>query len=404
MVAAFLTYSCMYAYRKPLSAGTFEGYMLWGIDYKVILVVTQVLGYLTAKLIGIKLISELQQKRRGLLLLALIGVAQAALFLFAVTPFPYNFVWIFFNGLPLGLIWGIVFSYIEGRKATDMLAIFLSISFIVSSGFVKSIGQGLIVNWQVSEFWMPALMGALCFPLILGSTWMLEQIPPPTAEDQASRTPRVVLNGRQRRQLLQAYLLGLVAILLANVVMTVGREVKDNFLVEIFRSLGMDNRVQVYAQTETWVGLIVLALLSLLVLVQHNKRAFFLIHTLMVLGFLAMLLATWMIANQMASPMSCIILHGVGLYTSYIVFQSVYYERFIATFKISGNVGFLIYLSDFVGYLVSCIILVVKNLVGVSVEWGGFFIQVSYAVGVLGILLTAVAGWYFSRKMNSLPA
>ncbi|MEY3442101.1 MAG: hypothetical protein RLZZ519_382, partial [Bacteroidota bacterium] len=88
MVAAFLTYSCMYAYRKPISAGTFEGLFLWGINYKVVLIVTQVLGYLTAKLIGIKVISELKHGRRAWLLLGLIGLSLVSLFLFAVTPYP----------------------------------------------------------------------------------------------------------------------------------------------------------------------------------------------------------------------------------------------------------------------------------------------------------------------------
>jgi hypothetical protein len=152
MVAVFATYICMYAYRKPLSAGTFAPYTLWGIDYKVILVITQVLGYLSAKLIGIKLISELRPERRQRMLLLLIGTSHAALLLFALTPFPFNFLWIFLNGLPLGLIWGIVFSYVEGRRATDMLATFLSISFIVGSGFVKSIGRYLMSEWAVPEF------------------------------------------------------------------------------------------------------------------------------------------------------------------------------------------------------------------------------------------------------------
>lgn len=402
MVAAFLTYSCMYAFRKPLSAGTFEGLTLWGINYKVVLVVTQVLGYLTAKLIGIKVISELNRKRRGLMLLGLIGISELALLLFAVTPYPYNFVWIFFNGLPLGLIWGIVFTYIEGRKATDILAIFLSISFIVSSGFVKSIGQSLIVNAHVSEFWMPVLVGALFIPLVVASTWMLEKIPAPTAEDQATRSPRVPLDGRQRRQLFASYAFGLAAVMLVNMVMTVGREVKDNFLVEIFRSIGLGEGTAIYSQTETWVGLIVLGLLSLMVLVQRNRQAFFLIHALMVLGFATMLIATWMLSKGTASTMTAMVLHGVGLYTSYIVFQSVYYERLIATFKISGNVGFLMYLSDFVGYLMSCCILILKNLVDLKVEWGKFFITVSYGVGIAGILLTLLAGWYFSRKLNKL--
>lgn len=401
MVAAFATYSCMYAYRKPLSAGTFEAYTLWGIDYKVILVVTQVLGYLTAKFVGIKIISELGHRHRALMLLGLIGVSQLALLGFALTPFPYNFVWIFFNGLPLGLIWGIVFTYIEGRKATDILATFLSISFIVSSGFVKSIGRSLVEQWQVSEFWMPFMVGCIFMPFVLLSAWMLEQIPPPSQEDQALRTPRVPMDSQQRKQLLQTYTLGLAAILCLNMLMTVGRDIKDNFLVEIFRSIGMDSHTSVYSQTETIVGIIVLAILSLMVLIQKNKQAFYLIHVIMFAGLFIMLGATYLLSTGVYSPFVCMVLHGVGLYSAYIAFQSLYFERFIATFKIKGNVGFLIYLSDFVGYLASCTILITKELIGLSADWKVFFIQLSYTVGVLGMGAILFAIWYFSKKINS---
>ena len=399
MVAAFLTYSAMYAYRKPLTAGTFEGYLLWCIHYKVILVVSQVLGYLTAKFIGIKFISELKHRGRGLRLLALIGVAQLALLLFAVTPFPYNFVWLFFNGLPLGMIWGIVFTYIEGRKATDVLATFLSISFIVSSGLVKSVGRWLIQGVGVPEFWMPFAVGCLFIPLVLLSTWMLEKIPPPTVADQDARSPRIPLDGQQRRKLFRAYAIGLTAVLLVNMLMTIGRDIKDNFLVEIFRSLGLDTHTGVYTQTESLVGLIVLGLLSLMVLVQKNRQAFFLIHLVMLAGFATMLVATWLLSQGGHNALLCMVIHGVGLYTSYIVFQSVYFERFIATFKIAGNVGYLIYLSDFVGYLASCIVLISKDIFGFSTQWDQFFIQLSYAVGILGMAMVLVAIGYFSSKI-----
>lgn len=392
----------MYAYRKPLTAGTFEGLHVWGIDYKVILVVSQVLGYLTAKLVGIKLISEMKPHRRGLRLLALIGMSHLALLLFALTPFPYNFGWLFFNGLPLGMIWGIVFTYIEGRKATDILATFLSISFIVSSGFVKSIGRMMIQDWGVSDFWMPFAVGCVFLPLVLLSTWMMEKIPPPTMADRQARSPRVPLLRPERRQLFGAYAVGLGAILAVNMVMTVGRDIKDNFLVEIFDGVGMDMHVGIYTQTETIVGLIVLGLLSLMVLVQQNLRAFFLIHAIMLLGFATMVLGTYFLSEGRFNPMTCMIIHGVGLYTSYIVFQSVYFERFIATFKISGNVGYLIYLSDFVGYVVSCTVLIAKDLLGFSTEWGAFFLQLSYGVGILGMVMVVISTGYFARKIRGV--
>lgn len=397
-LAAFLTYSAMYAFRKPLSAGTFSEYEMWGMSYKVILVITQVFGYLTAKFIGIKVIAELSPKNRVWLLIGLIAIAEFALLLFAITPYPYGFLWIFFNGLPLGLIWGIVFSYIEGRKFTDVLATFLSVSFIISSGVVKTIGRLLVENWGVSEFWMPVLVGALFFPLIYIAASMLEMAPEPSEEDKKARTERLPMKAAERRALFNTFALGLTAILFVNFVMTIGRDIKDNFLVEIWQSLNVDITPSIFAKVETLVGIIVLALLALLVFVKNNAKAFQILHINMLVGFLLVIASTYLFQIEVLGAWWWMLFHGVGLYLSYIAFQSLYFERFIATLRVNGNVGFLIYLSDFIGYLGSCLILIIKEVWGIQVDWSAFFIYLTYVMSVVGIVGVIVAQMSFNNK------
>lgn len=400
-IAVFTTYVCMYAYRKPLSAATFDNLQLLGYSYKVIVVVTQVLGYLTSKFIGIKIISELKPNQRIWLLLGLIFTALTALFLFGITPYPYSFIWIFFNGLPLGLIWGIVFSYIEGREFTDFLATFLSVSFIISSGIVKSIGRFFIEYFHITDFWMPFCVGVSFIPLLLVSTFMLSKIPPPNEQDIALREKRIPLDKFQRKQLFSLFALGLSAILIANILMTIGRDIKDNFLVEFFQSLQLDSSVSIYAKTETLIGLIVLFLLSFMVLLKNNHKAFVTIHSIMILGFLSMIFSTWQFVVGNLSPFNWVLIQGVGLYTSYIVFQSLYFERFIASFRIKGNVGFLIYISDFTGYLGSCIILILKEFTMFEANWKDFFIQLNYWVGIGGAIAVIVSLVYFKIKLKT---
>src|SRR5688572_4536248 len=96
VVAAFGTYFCMYAFRKPFTAGTYADVVLWGVGYKTVLVVAQVLGYTVSKFVGIKVVSEVSPRRRAVLLLGLIAAAELALVLFGLTPPPFNFVWLFF--------------------------------------------------------------------------------------------------------------------------------------------------------------------------------------------------------------------------------------------------------------------------------------------------------------------
>jgi hypothetical protein len=46
VTAAFGTYFCMYAFRKPFTAASFSGGRIWGLEEKTVLVTAQVLGYM----------------------------------------------------------------------------------------------------------------------------------------------------------------------------------------------------------------------------------------------------------------------------------------------------------------------------------------------------------------------
>ena len=95
VIAAFCTYFSMYAFRKPFAAASYEdieAVNLFGmvIQYKTILIISQVMGYCTSKFIGIKIISEIPASRRAAAIAVCITVAWGALLLFAIVPTPWN--------------------------------------------------------------------------------------------------------------------------------------------------------------------------------------------------------------------------------------------------------------------------------------------------------------------------
>ena len=174
--AAFCTYFCMYAFRKPFTAATFElqpafivGFRsaidesVWTLGFKTLLILSQVSGYMLSKFVGIKVVSEMKPNRRAVSIISLIAVAELALVGFAYVPLGLKPLMLLLNGLPLGMIFGLVLSFLEGRKHTEALSAVLCASFIVSSGAVKSIGQWLIQDMGVPEFKMPMVTGILFF-------------------------------------------------------------------------------------------------------------------------------------------------------------------------------------------------------------------------------------------------
>lgn len=136
----FLIYTCAYAFRKPFTAAIYEGETFGGFDVKILYVLSEIIGYALSKFIGIRLLSSMKPNQRSLYIIGLMSISEIALLGFASLPVPLKIVSIFLSGLPLGMIWGIIFSYIEGRRISEVLNVGLSVALIISSGLVKTLG------------------------------------------------------------------------------------------------------------------------------------------------------------------------------------------------------------------------------------------------------------------------
>ena len=213
---ALLSYSLVYALRKPFTAAGFDGMTFWGIDYKVAVSIVQLVGYAASKLLGIKYISELRPEGRLRFIIGSAALSEISLVMFGLLPVPYNILALFFNGMSLGCMWGVIFSFLEGRRVTDLLASIMGVSMALSSGLAKSLGLYTLNTLHVSEFWMPALIGAVAFPLLCLTGWTLTRLPAPTAEDIASRSVRATLDSRGRMELFRRFMPLLILLFVAN--------------------------------------------------------------------------------------------------------------------------------------------------------------------------------------------
>jgi len=387
----------MYAFRKPFTAATFDQVPGWNLelDYKIALIIAQIAGYALSKFIGIKVIAEIDPHHRAAAILGLIGTSWLALIAFALIPAPWNIVTLFFNGVPLGMIWGLVFGYMEGRRVSEVLASMLCASFILSSGVVKSVGSWLMQSAQIDRFWMPAATGALFIPLLLLSVWVLSQLPPPSARDEAERVRRAPMTATERASFVRAYAPGLVAIVLAYVVLTAFRDFRDNFAAEIWTALGYGGVAGIFSASELPVAVIALAAMALVILVRDNRRALVVIHAMIAGGFALLGLSTLAFQANLISPLMWMILGGSGLYIAYSPINAVLFDRLVAASGRVANAGFLIYIADAFGYLGSVTLLLWRNFGQASLNWLKFFTLGAYVTSVIGTVLTVIAAAYF---------
>jgi MFS family permease len=388
----------MYAFRKPFTVATFEDLSFAGVDYKIILIIAQVLGYMLSKFIGIKVISELQPNKRIIYLIGLILAAEVSLFLFALTPAPYNVLFMFLNGLPLGMVWGIVFSYLEGRKFTEFLGVALCSSFIVSSGAVKSVGLLVMENWQVSQFWMPFVTGGVFIVPFVFFAWLLNKMPQPTEEDKELRTERKPMTGKDRKKVFMTFLFPIVILVFFYTFLTAMRDFRDNFSREIWDALGFEGDATIYTISELPIAILVLVIIGFLGVIKNNYKAFVSYHYLLLFGTIAIGLSTLLFQLAIISPILWMISVGFGLYICYVPFNCIFFDRMIATFRIQGNAGYLIYIADAVGYLGSMGVLLYKNFGHSQLSWINFFMASTYIIAVLGAIITIVSLFYFKKK------
>ena len=399
-LAGFSAYFAMYAFRKPFSAATFDAVPGWPflLDYKIALVLAQVAGYALSKMIGVKVISEINPVRRAGAILGLIALSWLALVAFAVVPAPWNVAALFFNGLPLGMIWGLVFGYMEGRRVSEVLGAILCASFIVSSGVVKSVGAWLMLTVHVDRFWMPAATGALFMPLLLVSVWGLSILPPPSPADEAERVKRAPMNGAERRAFLAQYGPGVALLVISYVLLTAFRDFRDNFAAEIWTELGYGGQSGVFSASELPVAVAALAALATVMAVRDNRRALMVIHGMIAAGYLVLGFSTLAFQAHLIAPLPWMILTGAGLYMAYTPYNAMLFDRLIAFSGRVATAGFLIYLADASGYLGSVALLLWRNFGVISLKWLPFFTLSAYATAIVGGVSVALSAIYFYRR------
>lgn len=398
IIAAAGTYFCMYAFRKPITAFTFDNYVLnfnlfsylINISFKDILIISQIIGYATSKFYGIKYISEVLNNKRASSILGLIFTSWIALLCFAV--FEYMSIKIFsilINGLCLGMIWGLVFSYLEGRKLTDLLGAGLSVSFIFASGFMKSFARW--VNVYFSTFWTPFIVGLIFLIPLCIFVWMLEKIPPPSLEDEKMRTKRAPMSKKRRVKFIRQYPIIVVLSTLIYMVLSTVRAIRDDYAIDIWTTLGMDTDASIFVKTETMVGLILLFLIGFMFMIKNNKLALLFNYGLVAIGLLFCIISSYCFQLGFLSPTVWIILVGIGLYMAYIPFNCIIFERMLATFQYVGTAGFLMYVADAWGYSTVVASLLIKNLpLFESLNWFIIFINVIYVLCSLAFIFTLI--------------
>jgi hypothetical protein len=401
-VASFCTYLCFYPFRRAYTAATFEELYFWGVHFKILIITAQVLGFAVSKGIGVKIVSEMKPENRAKGLLLFTGLSWICMLFFGLTPAPYNLIFVFLGSLPLGLFYGVILGFLEGRKNTDLLVAALTASFIIGSGFAKSIGKWVLSSFEVSEFLMPFVADSIMYIPLAISVWFLAQIPKPSDADKHDRVERLPMNKNDRKAFKKEFGIGLALFIVSYVLLTAYREFRDNFMPEILQELGYGGQTALFTKTEIPIAIVVLLLMASMRWIKNHAKAFLVIQSLLLLGAIIIGVSTMLFQTQIINPILWLISVGFGAYVAYSMCNSIYFERMLAAFKYSGTVGFMITLADYYAYFGSLLVLFYKNYFQNKTTNVDFFIYGSYGLAASYFLMVLVSMFYFNKKAEKI--
>jgi hypothetical protein len=204
----------------------------------------------------------------------------------------------------------------------------------------------------------------------------------------------------QRKKFFIQFAPGIILTVLIYVGLTIFRDMRDNFAVEFWTELGFKNTPQLLIFSEVPIVVLVLTFIALMILVRNNRLVFFSTFGMIFISGTLLLLTTILFISGKLDPMSWMIVAGFAMYLPYLAYNTVFFERWIAYFKIKSNIGFLMYVADAAGYLGSTCVLLLKNFSPKNVSWVDFLTISALSIAVLMIIVSIIAFIYFKNLKN----
>ncbi len=208
-----------------------------------------------------------------------------------------------------------------------------------------------------------------------------------------------VLSRNQRWSLFHRYGVGLSLLVTMYLVVTILRSILRRFCHGALARLGAPAQPATFSQSEICVALGVLLVNGCTVLVRDNRRAFFISLGTCSGRFLpARRRRSWAdrAAWSTASASWCWL--GLGLYLPYVAIHTTVFERLLAMTRDRGNIGFLMYVADAVGYLGYVAVMLLRNAMAPTDDLVDFFTAACWGAAIVSAFCLVGSWRYFGFR------
>jgi MFS family permease len=397
-IAGFVTCLGAFALRDPFLAAPLAGELsLFGtapVPLRGVCVAAQALGLAMSQPLGAVAVVELDPGRRVPALAAVLGIAELGLVAFALLPNTLAPICLFVNGLALGLVWGLVFGFLEGRRISDGLGAAAAAGYLLAGGLMQRLG-GVLLSAGVPAAWTPAAAGVVAAGPLALSLWMLAQFPPPNRQDEAERFFRAPMTAVMRRQFLRASLAGLAMLVVAHAVLSGYRELRVAITMDLWGVYTEPDAPSVLTAAELPVAVLTVVAVGALMVFRDHRRALVAVHGLVLLGLGLIGGATGAYLNGALAPETWMVLVGAGLFVVHVPFTCVLFDRMVAAVGLVGTAVYMVFVAGAFGQVGRLVVVAIELWHGPLITSLADFAWASIVVTVVAAVLVVGSAAYF---------
>jgi hypothetical protein len=267
---------------------------------------------------------------------------------------------VFISSFISSTLFGMHLTYLEGRAKTEALMAVTTFFYIWAGNLARGAGRAAL-EVGVPGRSMPVAVGAVA--CVTGSLLlvMLQAGGGPTAEDIAIRCERRATSGRAQWDFIMQWRVGLFLLALSNSLLTGIRSFRDLFASDLFEAALETDAVPAsfFSFVDVPGGVLNCAVLVAFSRVLSNSLALSYMFAAQSAFVVLVLVSTAAFQAQWISGALWQVLVGVGVLGAYSIGAAPVYDRLMAVTRTAQTCAFLVFLSDFCGYAVSVVIMMI---------------------------------------------
>ncbi len=387
-----------FALREPFLTTSLVGTVSFlgapPVDLRAACIAAQALGLALSQPIGAVAVVELDPARRVPALALVLGAAEVSLIALALVPAHLAPLCLFLDGLALGLVWGLVYSFLEGRRVSDGLGAVAAAGYLLAGGAMRSLGR-VVESLGVPGLWAPAAAGATAALPLAGALWLLAQFPPPNRHDEAERLFRAPMTGAMRAQFLRSSALGLGLLVAAHALLSGYRELRARMALELWGVLAPPDAPSVLTAAELPVAVVTVVAVGGLMAFRDHRRALAAVHGLILLGLGVIAGSTLLYLGGALAPTPWMVSVGAGLFLVHVPFMSVLFDRLVAALGLVGTAVFMVFVAGAFGHAGRLVVLALEIVHGPLVGSLDGLARASLGVSAVAAGLVVASAAYF---------